>query len=61
VIFTLEPVFAAVLGFIVLGERLPLRGFIGAGLIILAAIASQVPGMMERKKVELQSEPADNS
>ena len=37
------------------------RGFIGAGLIILAAIASQVPGMMERKKVELQSEPADNS
>jgi drug/metabolite transporter (DMT)-like permease len=47
VIFTLEPVFAATLGFIILGERLAFRGIIGAALIILAAIASQLPGMLE--------------
>jgi drug/metabolite transporter (DMT)-like permease len=54
VIFTLEPVFAAFLGFIILGERLAFRGFIGASLIILAAVASQLPGMLERPKVDLQ-------
>jgi drug/metabolite transporter (DMT)-like permease len=60
VIFTLEPVFAAILGFIILGERLAFRGIIGASLIILAAVASQLPGMLERPKVELQSEPTNN-
>jgi drug/metabolite transporter (DMT)-like permease len=43
VIFTLEPVFAAALGYLMLGETLSLRGDIGAGLIIPAAIACQLP------------------
>jgi drug/metabolite transporter (DMT)-like permease len=54
VIFTLEPVFAVAFSFMFLGDRLAMRGFIGAGLIILAAITSQVPGMLrepERERV----------
>jgi drug/metabolite transporter (DMT)-like permease len=43
VIFTLEPVFAAILGYFVLGEHLAIRGIIGAALIILAAITSHAP------------------
>jgi drug/metabolite transporter (DMT)-like permease len=41
VIFTLEPVFAAIFSFAVLGEHLAARGLAGAAMIILAAIASQ--------------------
>ncbi len=37
VIFTLEPVFAMICGFLVLGEALGRQGLVGAGLIILAA------------------------
>jgi len=43
VIFTLEPVFAATLGYLILGETLTLRGLSGAALIIAAAIACQLP------------------
>jgi drug/metabolite transporter (DMT)-like permease len=41
VIFTLEPVFAAIFGYFMLGEHLATRGTIGAAMIILAAIAGQ--------------------
>ena len=44
VIFTLEPVFAAIFGYFMLGEQLAIRGMIGAVLIILAAIAGQRRG-----------------
>jgi drug/metabolite transporter (DMT)-like permease len=57
VIFCMEPVFAAICSFIFLGERLAIRGYLGAGLILLAAIASQLPAMIgtpqERAAVEL--------
>jgi drug/metabolite transporter (DMT)-like permease len=43
VIFTLEPVFAVALGFLLLGETPTLRGIVGAALIIAAAIACQLP------------------
>jgi drug/metabolite transporter (DMT)-like permease len=43
VIFTLEPVFTAVFAYLILHERLTLTGGIGAGLIILAAFATQIP------------------
>jgi drug/metabolite transporter (DMT)-like permease len=43
VIFTLEPVFAAGFGFLMLGETLTLRGITGAALIIVAAITCQLP------------------
>jgi drug/metabolite transporter (DMT)-like permease len=43
VIFTLEPVFTAVFAYLILHERLNITGGIGAGLIILAAFATQIP------------------
>jgi len=48
ILFTLEPVFAALFAFMLLHETLTPRGYCGAGLILLAAIACQIdPG---RKK-----------
>jgi drug/metabolite transporter (DMT)-like permease len=46
VIYTLEPVFAAIFGFMVLHESLGPRGFVGAALILLAAITSQIPAFV---------------
>jgi drug/metabolite transporter (DMT)-like permease len=44
VIFSLDPVFAAIFGFIFLGEGMGLRELVGAVLIIGAAFLCQVPG-----------------
>ena len=41
-IYTLEPVFAALFSFWFLGETLGLRGLLGAGIILLATVLSQV-------------------
>jgi drug/metabolite transporter (DMT)-like permease len=41
VIFTLEPVFAAIFGYLILGEHLAPSGLVGAALIIFAAIICQ--------------------
>jgi drug/metabolite transporter (DMT)-like permease len=49
VIFTLEPVFASIFGYIMLGERLTIRGIIGAALIIAAAIAGQAQGITRKQ------------
>jgi len=48
VIFTLEPVFAAVAAFFIAGETLTPRGCIGAALLITAMILMELPG--SRKK-----------
>lgn len=40
VIFTLEPVFASLLSYLALHERLSIRGAAGAGLILLAALST---------------------
>lgn len=40
-LYTLEPVFAVVFSFFLLGEQLSIRGFMGAGLILGATIFSQ--------------------
>jgi len=42
VLYTMEPVFAAIFAFILLRETLTVRGYCGAGLILLAAIACQL-------------------
>ncbi|WP_036270059.1 DMT family transporter [Meiothermus rufus] len=42
VIFTLEPVYAAAFAFVLLGERLGGQGLVGAGLILLATLISQL-------------------
>lgn len=54
VIFTLEPVFAAILGYLMLHESLAPRGMVGAGLIILAAIASQIPSFVESRQTKTE-------
>jgi drug/metabolite transporter (DMT)-like permease len=54
VIFTLEPVFAAGFGFVMLGERLAVRGIIGAALVIAAAIVSQESGFNEGRSESSQ-------
>ncbi|NJL21501.1 MAG: DMT family transporter [Leptolyngbyaceae cyanobacterium SM1_3_5] len=40
-LYTLEPVFAAIFSFWLLGEQLGVRGLIGAGLILFATVWSQ--------------------
>ncbi|NKB18821.1 MAG: DMT family transporter [Pseudanabaena sp. CRU_2_10] len=40
-IYTLEPVFAAVFSFWLLGEHLGVRGWIGASLVLTATLWSQ--------------------
>lgn len=44
VILTMEPVFAGLFGFVLLGERLPLRGWVGGGLIVAAMLAAELGG-----------------
>ena len=41
-IFVLEPVFAAIFAFVLLGERLGLAGWIGGGLVVGAMIINQI-------------------
>lgn len=40
-IYTLEPVFACVFSFVILGEKLGIRGLVGAVLILIATLLSQ--------------------
>jgi drug/metabolite transporter (DMT)-like permease len=44
VIFTLEPIFAAVFATLLLGEHLGLSTIGGGGLIVLALLVSEVGG-----------------
>lgn len=47
-----EAVFAALFGFMLLGERLPAAGFLGCGLIFAAILLVEVvPGLSRRKPV----------
>jgi len=46
ILITLEPVFAAVTSFIVLGERLGSRALLGAGLILVGILLSEWKGPM---------------
>ena len=48
VIFSLDPVFAAIFGYIFLGEVLNVRELIGAIMIIAAAILCQLPSILEK-------------
>ena len=43
-IFSLEPVFAAILAFVVLGEQLPRAGQAGAGLMLMGVMVSELGG-----------------
>jgi len=41
-IFSLEPVFSAVLGYAFLGELLSLKGYIGAGILLVSVLIAEV-------------------
>jgi drug/metabolite transporter (DMT)-like permease len=42
VIYTLEPLFAAVFAFLIFGEKMPWLGWLGAGLIMMGMLASEL-------------------
>ena len=53
-IFTLEPVFSAVFAFFLLGERLGVKGYIGASLMLLSLVLMELdlPMLFRRDKKE---------
>jgi drug/metabolite transporter (DMT)-like permease len=59
VIFSLDPVFAAIFGYLFLRERLSGRELIGAVMIIGAAVLCQVPSMLQARKQPLENLPDD--
>lgn len=44
IIYALEPVTASIFSFLLLGERVGLRGLAGGALVVLAMVLSQLPG-----------------
>ena len=44
IIFTMEPVFAGLFGFLLAGERLSARGWLGAGLILAGMLIAELGG-----------------
>jgi drug/metabolite transporter (DMT)-like permease len=46
VIFTLEPVFAGLFGFLLAGDRLSGRGWLGAGLILAGMLTAELGGRL---------------
>lgn len=55
-IFALEPVWAVILGFVFLRERLSLSGFLGGGLIIVGILFSELAGENGEKTASKMSE-----
>ncbi|MBQ7492648.1 MAG: DMT family transporter [Clostridia bacterium] len=49
-IFTLEPVFSAAVAYVLAGERLHSRGYLGAALMILSLLLTQLPNREPRRK-----------
>ena len=51
-IFTLEPVFSAIFAFFLLGERLGVKGYIGAALMLMSLVVMEVELPFFDKKAE---------
>ena len=58
-IFSLEPVFALITSYIVIGERLGLRATLGAALILAGVLLSEVLGAVMQPAKELAEETGD--
>jgi drug/metabolite transporter (DMT)-like permease len=58
-IFSLEPVFAALLSYLLIGERLGARGVLGAALILAGVLASELLGQVQRPEQELAEEAGE--
>jgi drug/metabolite transporter (DMT)-like permease len=57
-IFLLEPVFAAIFAFFLLGERLGLLGWIGGALVVVAMVISEMPRRRGRASLGGVERPA---
>jgi drug/metabolite transporter (DMT)-like permease len=55
-IFSLEPVFAGITSYILIGERLGSRGLLGATLILIGVLASELLGHVQKPEEELAEE-----
>jgi len=55
-IFSLEPVFAGLTSYVVVGERLGSRGLLGAALILAGVLASELLGHVQKPEEELSEE-----
>ncbi len=55
-IFSLEPVFAGVTSYLVIGERLGSRALLGAALILIGVLASELRGHVQEPEEELAEE-----
>jgi drug/metabolite transporter (DMT)-like permease len=55
-IFSLEPVFAGLTSYILIGERLGSRGLAGAALILSGVLASELLGHVQKPEEELAEE-----
>jgi drug/metabolite transporter (DMT)-like permease len=53
IILSLEAVFAAIGGWIVLGERLTARGFLGCGLMLTGMLLSQLWGLVRLPETKI--------
>jgi drug/metabolite transporter (DMT)-like permease len=55
-IFSLEPVFAGLASYLLIGERLGSRGLFGATLILIGVLASELLGQVQKPEQELAEE-----
>jgi drug/metabolite transporter (DMT)-like permease len=55
-IFSLEPVFAGLTSYVVIGERLGFRALLGAALILAGVLASELLGHVQQPEEELAAE-----
>lgn len=55
-IFSLEPVFAGLTSYVVIGERLGTRALLGAALILVGVLASELLGHVQKPEEELAEE-----
>jgi drug/metabolite transporter (DMT)-like permease len=55
-IFALEPVFAGLTSYLLIGERLGSRGIVGAALILIGVLASELLGQVQQPEQELAEE-----
>ena len=53
IILSLEAVFAAIGGWIILGERLTARGFLGCGLMLTGMLLSQLWGLVRLPETKI--------
>ncbi|OGO77517.1 MAG: hypothetical protein A2Y23_07535 [Clostridiales bacterium GWB2_37_7] len=60
-IFTMEPVFGAFISWLLLGERLGLKGFVGGGFIISAMLVAEFDFIALKEKIMMKNKNDEKS